>query len=447
MVAGSVGPPNPGSPLPARFVDVERIGGRAGTDVYRAHDRVLDRPVAVKVFPADADPVARHRADREGRAMARLSHPGLVSIFERGTHGGRPYLVMRLVTGPSLQHLVSTGPLDMRTAVRVTADVAEALAHVHRHGVVHRDVKPSNIFVAVDGTAYLGDFGIALLVGQDRLTSEHEIIGTPAYLAPEQVHGAAVGPPADIYALGLVLLECLTGRVEYAAESRAEAALARLSRPPRIPAGIPAPVAAVLRAMTHDVPGLRPTAARCAQTLRDLDVEAEPGATDQAAPDQGVTDQAATHRLGTGAGRVRGSARRRSVALVAAAVACTAVAAGLVLAMQPDRTDGHPADGAGGAPVGVPPARSVPVITGPAGALGPVSTTGPATPAGTSPDSVRQRGAPVVSVTLAGTSSATSPGGTTSAVPGPVPLLPVLPRPTTPPVTRASAPDGVAPAG
>ena len=148
--------------------------------------------------------------------------------------------------------------------------LADALAHVHERGVVHRDIKPSNVFLDEDGQPFLGDFGIALLAGQTRLTSYQEIVGTPAYLAPEQVRGNIIGPAADIYALGLVLIECLTGEVEYAADSKAEAALARLSRAPRIPAALPPRFAALLRGMVEDQPARRPTARHCAEEFAAL---------------------------------------------------------------------------------------------------------------------------------------------------------------------------------
>ncbi|HEY4454904.1 MAG TPA: serine/threonine-protein kinase [Pseudonocardiaceae bacterium] len=257
-------------PLPERFVGGELLGRGPGTEVYRAHDQVLDRAVAVKVFAPDADPLTRERMDREGQALARLGHPGLVTIYDCGNHESRPYLVMQLVLGPTLQARLIEGPLPVPTVLDLGLRLADALAHVHGRGVVHRDIKPSNVFLDETGQPFLGDFGIALLVGQTRLTSYQEIVGTPAYLAPEQVRGNVIGPAADIYALGLVLIECLTGEVEYAADSKAEAALARLSRAPRIPAALPLGLAELLRAMVDDQPGRRPSARRCAEEFAAL---------------------------------------------------------------------------------------------------------------------------------------------------------------------------------
>ena len=257
-------------PLPDRFAGGELLGRGPGTEVYRAHDRVLHRSVAVKVFAPDADPLTRERMDREGQALARLAHPGLVTVYDCGTYESRPYLVMQLVPGRTLQARLIEGPLPVPTVLDLGQRLADALAHVHGRGVVHRDIKPSNVFLDETDQPFLGDFGIALLVGQTRLTSYREIIGTPAYLAPEQVRGNVIGPAADIYALGLVLIECLTGEVEYAADSKAEAALARLSRAPRIPAALPPRLAELLRGMVDDQPERRPTAQRCAEEFGAL---------------------------------------------------------------------------------------------------------------------------------------------------------------------------------
>ncbi len=146
--------------------------------------------------------------------------------------------------------------------------LADALAHAHDRGVVHRDVKPSNIILDREGLPHLTDFGIALLADTPRLTGANEILGTPAYLAPEQLSDAAVGPPADVYALGLVLLECLSGELEYALGSSLDVALARLNRPPRTPTGVPPEVADLLTVMTATEALDRPTAEACALRLQ-----------------------------------------------------------------------------------------------------------------------------------------------------------------------------------
>ena len=249
--------------LPARFVLGELVGSGGMADVYRAHDRRLDRPVAVKIFRHD--PMGRF--DYEVRALARLSHAGLVSIFDVGTHEGRPYLVMQLVTGPSLKSRLLAGPLSLAETVALGSALAGALAHAHERGVVHRDVKPANILLDEHGAPHLADLGIALLTGELRHTRTNEILGTPAYLAPEQVLGDDIGPEVDVYALGLVLLECLTGEVEYGGGNELAAALVRLNRPPRVPPGLPPRLSDLLTAMTATQPRRRPTAEQCARRL------------------------------------------------------------------------------------------------------------------------------------------------------------------------------------
>jgi serine/threonine protein kinase len=251
----------------ARFQVGELLGRGMHTEVYSAQDRLLRRSVAVKVFPVNPDPVACRRIADEARALDRLRHRGLVSVFDGGLHRSRPYLVMQLVRGPSLHAYLKTGALDTPHVVAMGALLADALAHVHRHGVVHRDIKPSNILLDRHGMPYLGDFGIALLPEQDRLTSVDEIIGTPAYLAPEQVRGGELKPAVDIYALGLVLIECITGEREYSDPNKITAAITRLKRPPRIPTGLPVRFARLLRAMTADEPDRRPPASVCRTTL------------------------------------------------------------------------------------------------------------------------------------------------------------------------------------
>ncbi len=253
--------------LPARFRTLRLLGRGGAADVYEAYDTALDRAVAVKLFRADGDDTTHRRFVTEATTLAGLIHPGLVTVYSAGVHADRPYLVMRLIEGETLQSLLLNGPLAPEFVARLGARLATALAHVHRNRIVHRDVKPSNVLLDDDGTPFLGDFGIALAAGRTRLTRTNEIIGTPAYLAPEQVLGAHVGPAADIYALGLVLLECLTGEVEFQAGSEVETAVARLHRPPRVPRRLPDGLSVLLLAMTDRDPARRPSADRCARQL------------------------------------------------------------------------------------------------------------------------------------------------------------------------------------
>jgi tRNA A-37 threonylcarbamoyl transferase component Bud32 len=247
-----------------RLGEVRGRGGAA--TVYEAVDLLLGRPVAVKRYEASEQPLGRDRFVVEARLLAGLCHPGLVTVHDVCLEGDQPYLVMRLVDGPTLRDLLDHGPLEPAATARVGARLADILAYVHAREVVHRDIKPSNVLVDAAGACHLTDFGIARALGTAHLTATGEFVGTAAYLAPEQVTDVDVGPAADIYALGLVLLECLTGETEYTGTT-VESALARLSRRPRIPGALPSDWRALLAAMTAQEPAGRPGAARCAQLL------------------------------------------------------------------------------------------------------------------------------------------------------------------------------------
>ncbi|MFD7654779.1 serine/threonine-protein kinase [Actinosynnema sp. NPDC059797] len=240
------------------------VGGMA--EVHRAWDVDLRRPVAVKVFRPCADDDAVRRFHLEARTLARLSHPGVVSLYDAGLHGGRPFMVLRLVEGTTLRARLGQGALPVAEVRRLGAGVAEALAHVHDQDVVHRDVKPSNVLLDQAGTPHLADFGLARSGDGARFTRTGHVPGTAAYLAPEQVRGDDVGPAADVYALGLVLLECLTGRREYQGGA-VDAAEARLHRPPVVPEDLPRDVVRLLRLMTSLTARRRPSAQDCAEAL------------------------------------------------------------------------------------------------------------------------------------------------------------------------------------
>jgi len=241
--------------------------GRGGTaEVWRAQDESLARAVALKLVTVPTDDSAA-RAGEEARLLARLNHPGLVPVYDAGTDArGRPWVVMELVEGETLADTLKRGPVPSARAAVVGRSIAEALAYVHAQGLLHRDVKPANILVGDDGRVRLTDFGIARLVDAARVTSTGMMVGTASYLAPEQVAGEPVGPAADVYALGLVLLECLTGQREYAG-STVEVALARLHRPPDVPASLPSGWPGLLRAMTAREPGARPSPREVAADL------------------------------------------------------------------------------------------------------------------------------------------------------------------------------------
>ncbi|MFJ6671528.1 protein kinase [Actinosynnema sp. NPDC091369] len=253
--------------LADRYQLIEPIGIGGMAEVHRAWDTVLRRHVAIKVFQPGFDPAAAQRFDNEVRVLAGLSHPALVSVYDADTTADPPFVVLRLIEGRTLHDRLVLGPLPLDEARRHGARLADALAHVHAHDLVHRDVKPANILLDREDNAYLADFGLAHLTGATRLTRTNQLVGTAAYLAPEQVLGQDIGTPTDVYALGLVLLECLTGRREYDG-SEVEAAVARLHRPPVIPDDLPADVRDLLAKMTASAPDERPTAHDCAQVLQ-----------------------------------------------------------------------------------------------------------------------------------------------------------------------------------
>ncbi|MFD7654806.1 serine/threonine-protein kinase [Actinosynnema sp. NPDC059797] len=246
---------------------LDRVIGSGGmADVHLAWDLELARSVAVKVFRPGDDLTAGRRFDNEARVLAGLSHPGLVPVHDAGQDRGLAFVVLGLVEGGTLRDRLESGPLAPEEVRALGVRLAEALDHVHSCGVVHRDVKPSNVLLDPSGTAYLADFGLARLVDATRLTRADQIVGTAAYLAPEQVRGGPTGPAADVYALGLVLLECLTGRREYQG-GEIEAAVARLHRAPHVPDDVPADLARLIRRMTATDARDRPTAAECAEAL------------------------------------------------------------------------------------------------------------------------------------------------------------------------------------
>ncbi|MBV9869745.1 MAG: protein kinase [Frankiaceae bacterium] len=260
--------PGQGRLLDGRY----RLGALLGTggvaEVYRATDERLHRDVAIKLFRGDvADQLQRHEA--EMRTLARLNHESLVTVFDAGADDetGLPYLVMALVEGHTLADQLRDGQVDPKRAAEIGAAVAGALAYVHGQGLIHRDVKPANVLIEeAGGRVFLADFGIARLVDSAHVTQAGDVLGTPAFFAPEQVAGEPVGPPADVYALGLVVLECLTGRREYEGSSL-EVAMARLSRPPQVPRELPTAWRDLLSSMTSRDPATRLSASKVADRL------------------------------------------------------------------------------------------------------------------------------------------------------------------------------------
>lgn len=234
-------------------------------EIFCALDHDTGGSVAVKVLRPGVVEGARRFAD-EAASLRRLDHPNIVTLLETGEHGGVPFLVMELVPGKPLHRTLETRTLSREELHRVALEIASALAYAHDHGIISRDVTPSNILFAADDSARLSDFGIALLAGNARITASNVTIGSATYLAPEQITEEDIGPPADVYALGLVLIEAHTGAPAFTGPLK-EAAIARLGRDPRIPEDLPEHWQRLLRLMTARDPESRPTAGQVAIML------------------------------------------------------------------------------------------------------------------------------------------------------------------------------------
>jgi eukaryotic-like serine/threonine-protein kinase len=252
--------------LSGRYETGEKLGTGGMSNVYKATDRILERTVAVKILAEhlsdDERFVARFR--REALAVAKLIHPNIVQVYDTGVDEGRHYIVMEYVEGRSgAQILQRHGPVEPEIAAEIGAQACAGLDYAHRRGIIHRDVKPGNLMVVggpVGGgemTVKLTDFGIARAIEQTRITQVGSVVGTAAYLAPEQVRGEEATPATDVYALGVVLYQFLTGRLPYEGSSLAELAVRQQNEKPLPPdtynSEVPQTLgAAVLRALEGD---------------------------------------------------------------------------------------------------------------------------------------------------------------------------------------------------
>jgi len=268
-----------GSLVLNRFLIERRIGSGGFGVVYEAWDGRLERTVAVKAIESSGD--TGGRVLREAQAAARLNHPGIVTLYEMGEEGGNALLVTEHVDGPTLAELSRSGALSDREIGEIGADLCEALDHAHSRGVVHRDIKPQNVLVAEDGEprAKLMDFGIARLADAASLTAPGDVVGTLAYMSPEQAEGREAGPQADVYSLALMLYECWTGenpnrRATPAATARAIGARPRPLR--RLRPDLPRELSAALDAALQPRPSHRPQLEQLGAAIEDsLDLLAE----------------------------------------------------------------------------------------------------------------------------------------------------------------------------
>jgi beta-lactam-binding protein with PASTA domain/predicted Ser/Thr protein kinase len=250
-----------GSVFDGRYQVLGRIGGGGMADVYLAEDTHLQRRVALKVlhrqFAQDREFVERFR--REAEAAARLTHPNIVAVYDRGEFEGTYYIAMQYVEGPTLRELIDRG-LTIEQAVAIVRQVLEAARFAHRNGIVHRDLKPQNVIVDGEGKAHVADFGIAR-AGVSDITQAGSVMGTPHYLSPEQAQGYDVTAVSDLYSVGVLLYEALTGRVPFEGESAVAVAMKQVSQVPQRPSSInprvwPALDGVVMRALEKD-PGQR----------------------------------------------------------------------------------------------------------------------------------------------------------------------------------------------
>ncbi len=272
-----------GAVLADRYRLLRRIGTGGMGEVWEAEDAVLQRTVAVKLVRDEHlhEPSILTRFEREAQTAARLVHPGLATVYDYGASEDGVFLVMELLAGETLGQRIRTGPLGADEAADVGAQVADALRAAHDLGVVHRDVKPSNIMLTEHG-AKLMDFGIASGLG-DPLTATGLVIGTPSYLAPERVRGEGAGPEADVYALGAVLFEALTGERAFNGETPVEVAMTHIhGERPDPSAGrpdVPAELGEICRDAMAVEPAARPTAGQLATRLRSVRPGAPPAPT------------------------------------------------------------------------------------------------------------------------------------------------------------------------
>src|SRR3954453_18473141 len=266
-----------------RYTLVQRIAVGGMGEVWRAHDSVLERDVAVKVLKEEfaADPTFLQRFRNEARHTAALSHPGLANVYDYGEGGDMAYLVMELVVGEPLSAMLARSTsLPAETAMDITGQAALALQAAHDAGVVHRDVKPGNLLIRPDGVVKVPDFGIARAVDAAPITQTGLVVGTAAYLSPEQAEGKPITPASDVYALGVVTHECLSGRRPFDDGSPVAVAMAHINtKPPPLPKDTPPLVADfVARARDKDPARRQPsagdfgrTALALAATLRGTD--------------------------------------------------------------------------------------------------------------------------------------------------------------------------------
>ncbi len=419
--------------IAGRYRLLEPLGRGAMSAVWLAHDEELARRVAVKMLSPTAE---RERFVREARAVATLSHPNICSLFDFGEHDGRPFMVLEYLPNGSLEDRLRAGvALPAEETHRIATDVAAGLAHAHARGLVHRDLKPANVLFDAEERAKIADFGIARIGGAGTLTEAGTVLGTAAYISPEQASGQTATPASDVYSLGVILFRMLTGRLPFSSGNAMELVRMHRDEPAPDPASVrpdvPARLAAIASAALAKDPADRP--ADGAALLAELRGGEGAATMLAAATTPYVTDAAAATQVLRPAPAARS---RRTMMLGALAAALILLGGGVALALV---TSGG--GGGGGGPVStrglslasVPTVASTTRTRPTTTAL--TSTTAPATTTART-TTARTTTAPPPTTTHRTTTIAPP---TTTAPPPPPPTTTVAPPTTTAPATTAPA--------
>jgi eukaryotic-like serine/threonine-protein kinase len=427
-------------------LDAHIASGGMG-EVWEGTDLLLDRRVAVKLvrpeYASDEELLTRFRA--EAHHAGSLSHPNIAQVydFHEVPPPGHTYLVMEFVDGSSLAWLLGDGPLDPARALDIIAQAARGLSAAHQAGVVHRDIKPGNLLIRRDGLVKLSDFGIARAADSAHVTRTGFLPGTPVYMAPERASGAGATPASDLYSLGVVAYQCLTGEVPFEGEPLAVAIAHIEQEMPPLPAWVPAPVAALVTDLTSKDPAARPSsaaevAARAEQARAVPSPTVTPAADDTPAlpvPAVAVavpTELAATAREA----RTRTSRFPRRAALAPLAlssIAAVGLIGWLLAARSTPVTPQPPAPVASARPSHHPP-RRVPAAAVPAVSAGPGAPAAASSPRPRASRSTSPEPSPSAAATPSPTPALTpSPTVSPSPAPSPSPTLPeATPSPTDP---------------
>ena len=341
-----------GELIAGRYELEELVGTGGMSSVYRAFDRLLERRVALKILHdyhgADDETIERFR--REARAVAQLSHPGIVTVIDRGEDGERQYIVFELVEGENLKRVVEReGALPVRRALELAVEIGRALAFAHANGLVHRDVKPQNVLLDGEGRPKVTDFGIARSLDVDGVTRTGTVLGTSNYIAPEQASGQPVDALTDVYSLGVVLFELLTGKVPFEGENFVTVALQHVNEePPRVidvRHDVPLRVSnAVERALAKDRRDRFPTMDAFVAALQTCLAEIGPGADADATRILPAVPHPSPERRGPSRGRGRRRSRLPIALLLAGVVLLALAAVGIVGALNASDDGGDPAE-------------------------------------------------------------------------------------------------------